>query len=1090
MGRKMRFAVVLWVFTGLCLMASPALSWPIPDTGQTKCYDFSGDEILCHHPVEPFYGQDATYTINPPSYTKLGYGGEELPDTATEWIMVQDDVTGLIWEVKQNKDGNEDYDNPNDADNAYTWYDSNPENNGGDPGTPGDGTDTVDFINALNAKSFGGFSDWRLPLPEELQSIVNYGAWEPAEDGEFFPNTASSCYWSSSSHAANPSSAWLVYFLDGLVSNGDKSYNNHARAVRAGQPRSFDYLIINGDGTVTDTWTGLMWQQVGSDSDMSWADALSDSEWMTLGGYADWRLPNIKELASIVDRGRYDPAIDETVFSGDLSIDYWSSSSHAGGPGNAWDVNFSNGYVHDYSKSYSNRVRAVRGGQSPSFGHLIISAPAQASFWNIGENMPISWDTAGISGNVSIKLSRQGGRGGTFDTIITDSTPNDGSFDWTVTGQASVNCALRITPLSDPDKSTTQSLFVIREPPVLIDPSELTISEPDGAQSFTISLNMAPTAPVLVPLYLSAPDQCVLSATSVTLTESNWSDGVEVTVTALDDDRHEDERNVTINTGPAESDDPDFNGIDPDDITVTVRDNDPETLTITSVEPNTGPLNEALDVSIYGTAFDDYTLIELTGIGYIKTYPYTDITVHGSGHLSLTLQSPPNGGDYNLTVINNSGEATLENAVTFDDAGVIAAQAGKKAVVVAGSRSMEDALWPATRTCANLACKALRFQGYTADRVRYLSPESFIDVTGDGVNDRHADSTLAALTDAVTVWAAEPGTTELILYLTDHGTDGAFRLNDAETLSATLLDAWLDALQDGSDIRVIVILDACRSGSFMSALTAPEGAERYVVASTGADQSAYFADGGETSFSYFFWEAVYYTGKLYQAFSTGERNIGQLFQYPIIDVDGDGVPDTITSALFNDDIIIGRGIVTASDPLKINRTCGSLTVGCDNTATLWVEDLVYTDGLSDVWAQVVPPAPETFDPSEPVQNLHRVRLTDTNADGRYEGGYSDFRQDGNYAVLFFLVNKRGRQSLPTRISVFRSCGVTPEPGDLDGDELVTLADGLLALQVMSGREPRTFRADYPSAGVDVNENDRVDMAEAIFAFQKVAGLRD
>jgi len=1058
-------------------MASPALSWPVPDTGQTKCYDDVGVEIdPCPSPGEPFYGQDANYNINPPSYESLSGG-----------TMVKDNVTGLIWEVKTD-DGT-----IHDRDNEYTWYDGNPETNGGDPGTPGDGTDTEDFINEINAESFGSLNDWRLPLPEELQSIVNYGTWDPSVNGDFFPNAASNWYWSSSSSANYPSLAWDVSFNSGYVGYYGKDGYHYARAVRGGQSRSFDHLIINGDGTVTDTWTGLMWQQAGSDSGMSWSDALSYSESMTFGGYTDWRLPSVKELASIVDRSRYDPAIDDTVFSGDLSDWYWSSSSDASHPGFAWGVRFGSGGVGHGGKSVLNRVRAVRGGQSRLLGHLIISAPAQASFWTIGENMPILWDTSGISGNVSIKLSREGGREGTFDTIITDSTPNDGSFDWTVTGPASVNCALQITPLSDPEKLTTQSLFTIEgesEPAIHVSPSSLTISEPDGSQSFTISLNKAPNAPVVVPLYVSAPDQCALSATSVTLTESNWSDGVEVTVTALDDDVHEDERNVTISTGPAESNDSDFNGFDPDDVTVTVQDDDPEALSITSVEPNTGPLNEALDVSIYGSAFDDYTFIELTGIGYSKTYSYTGITYHDGGHLSLTLQSPPNGGDYNLTVINNSGEVTLENAVTFDDADVIAAQAGKKAVVVAGSRSMDDALWPATRTCANLAYQALRFQGYTADRVRYLSPESFIDVTGDGVNDRNADSTLAALSDAVTVWAAEAGTTELILYLTDHGTDGAFRLNDDETLSATFLDALLDALQDGSDIRVIVILDACRSGSFMSKLTPPAGAERYVVASTGADQSAYFADGGETSFSYFFWEAVYYTGKLYQAFSTGERNIGQLFQYPLIDVDGDGAADPITSALFNDDIIIGRGIVTASDPLKINQTCGSLNVGCDNTATFWVEDLVYTDGLSGVWAQVVPPALDTFDPGEPVQNLHRVRLTDTDGDGRYEGGYSDFRQDGNYAVLFFLVNKRGRQSLPSRISVFRSCGVTPETGDLDGDELVTLADGLLALQVMSGREPRTFRADYPTAGVDVNANDRVDMAEAIFAFQKVAGVRD
>ena len=66
--------------------------------------------------------------------------------------MVKDNVTGLIWEVKQAKDGVKNYDNPHDADNTYTWYDPDDSY----PGTPGDGTDTEDFIDALNTAHFGG----------------------------------------------------------------------------------------------------------------------------------------------------------------------------------------------------------------------------------------------------------------------------------------------------------------------------------------------------------------------------------------------------------------------------------------------------------------------------------------------------------------------------------------------------------------------------------------------------------------------------------------------------------------------------------------------------------------------------------------------------------------------------------------------------------------------------------------------------------------------------------------------------------------------------------------------------------------------
>ncbi len=70
----------------------------------------------------------------------------------------------------------------------------------------------------------------------------------------------------------------------------------------------------NGDGTVTDTSTGLMWQQAGSSNSMTWEQALAYCEGLNLGGYTDWRLPTIKELYSLVDYTRYDPAINSVYF--------------------------------------------------------------------------------------------------------------------------------------------------------------------------------------------------------------------------------------------------------------------------------------------------------------------------------------------------------------------------------------------------------------------------------------------------------------------------------------------------------------------------------------------------------------------------------------------------------------------------------------------------------------------------------------------------------------------------------------------------------------------------------------------------------
>jgi hypothetical protein len=165
------------------------------------------------------------------SYTKLDGSGNALSGSATSWVMVKDNVTGLIWENKTN-DGT-----IHDKNKTFTWYDSNSATNGGYAGTPGDGTDTEDFIRALNSAHFGGYSDWRLPTINELDSIVNCDIPYPGPtiNAAYFPNTVSSLYWASTTGAYSTSDAWGVNFGNGNDSMPSKSYSYYVRAVRGGQ---------------------------------------------------------------------------------------------------------------------------------------------------------------------------------------------------------------------------------------------------------------------------------------------------------------------------------------------------------------------------------------------------------------------------------------------------------------------------------------------------------------------------------------------------------------------------------------------------------------------------------------------------------------------------------------------------------------------------------------------------------------------------------------------------------------------------------------------------------------------------------------
>jgi len=134
--------------------------------------------------------------------------------------------------------------------------------------------------------------------------------------------------------------------------------------------------LVHDDGTVTDAQTGLMWKvcsegEVWSEEACSvgstpllftWSEAHLQANNSEFAGYSDWRLPNYKELASLLDHSRDDPAINLNIFFNSPSENYWSSTAGWRYDRNAMHVNFATGSAYFSGLESVYRVRLVRGG--------------------------------------------------------------------------------------------------------------------------------------------------------------------------------------------------------------------------------------------------------------------------------------------------------------------------------------------------------------------------------------------------------------------------------------------------------------------------------------------------------------------------------------------------------------------------------------------------------------------------------------------------------------------------------------------------------------------------------------------------------
>ena len=391
---------VIFCFVILILSAGglSAGTVELPVTGQTGCYDAVGAQAPCAGSGQD--GEKQAGVVWPAARFAVLYCDSAGPcanqsydcDGNPSTDVVTDRLTGLLWPR-----------NGNPAGLKVLW---------------------AEALYLADTLTLCGFSDWRLPNINELASVIHSGEADSSLwlESRGFVAMSNDRYWSSTTYAGVPSSAWTILMEDGYQYYASKDFPSYSWPVRGdtkgaeegavalprtGQEISYGAgddgfvkagvawpnprFVDHNNGTVTDILTTLMWlkdagtagpPQCSPGFYKTWTDGLNHVACLNASsylGYRDWRLPNRDELLSLVDRSQVFPALPTSRPFINIRPSFWSATTNVAEPARVWALSTEDGAGIDYVKSASAGVWPVRQGQPVTYAVLTVSKAGAGS---------------------------------------------------------------------------------------------------------------------------------------------------------------------------------------------------------------------------------------------------------------------------------------------------------------------------------------------------------------------------------------------------------------------------------------------------------------------------------------------------------------------------------------------------------------------------------------------------------------------------------------------------------------------------------------------------------------------------------------